>query len=648
MIHPKRFEEIKASRQLPSPTGVVLKILRLVDNEDASSEEIGRVLQTDPALAGRILKYANSAYVGATKPVVAPADAVSRLGSRSVRRLALGFSLVSQYSKGKSQRFHHQRYWARSLATAIAAQMLSRATRQGNSDEIFMCGLLSDIGALALTTMHPEAYDEVLAKGEGLPLPELLKLERQTFAMDQVDLGVAMLDDWGIPDSYSSAVRQIGHPESGAKMSKLATLLDVARRIAHYCTAPDKERPQMAAALLEQSSRLDLDTAALSLMSDQVASAWAEWGKIMEVPTVRVPSLAEIVLEGKATGIASSGVSVEGGNSRMCVLLADHDAQSLAQLVHDVEAAGFETLTASDGQEALLLALETWPPIIVGDFQLPGVDGLELCRTLRKTRSGQRLYIILMTGSDNDDQIVSALDAGADDYCVKPWNPRLLTARLRAGQRAIELQQALESEKEEVREVAARLAVANRQLEQNAYTDSLTGLPNRSYARETLAQAWATAVDRDQPLVCMMLDVDHFKRVNDTYGHDVGDLVLQRTAAILRSSIRGNDVVCRVGGEEFLLICRETSLQQGLHIADRVRANVAANRIQAPGFDGTVTISVGIAPRDKAMAHPDELLKEADRAVYAAKHGGRNCVKQAPAQPGAVPPRSPSAVAARG
>src|SRR5262245_17577640 len=157
MIHPKRFEEIKAARNLPSPSGVAMKVLRLTESDDCNAADIANTLQADPALGGRILKYANSAYVGATKPVAALRDAVSRLGTKSIRRLALGFSLISQHAPGECRRFQHQKYWSRSLATAIAAQMIARQTRKGDTEEIFVGGLLSDVGSLALATMHPDA-----------------------------------------------------------------------------------------------------------------------------------------------------------------------------------------------------------------------------------------------------------------------------------------------------------------------------------------------------------------------------------------------------------------------------------------------------------------------------------------------------------
>jgi diguanylate cyclase (GGDEF)-like protein len=237
--------------------------------------------------------------------------------------------------------------------------------------------------------------------------------------------------------------------------------------------------------------------------------------------------------------------------------------------------------------------------------------------------------MIILTEPGRDDQIVSACEAGADDCHVIPYNPRVLMARVGTGWRAIQMRLELEREKEEVREHAARLAVVNRRLEETSFTDMLTGLPNRAYARMRLEQEWAAARRGRRPLSCMLIDIDCFKKVNDTYGHDVGDVVLQKTAEAMKHSVRLSDIVCRLGGEEFVLICRDTPLEGAVQVAERLRRTVEANVIRTPGFDSSVTISIGVATRTDDMSHPDELLKVADKLLYAAKHAGRNCIRAA-------------------
>ncbi len=471
MTDSKWFELSKAARQLPSPTGVVLRVLRLAEDETTSAAELARALQVDPALAGRVLKYANSAYVGAPRPFVALRDAVAHLGARCIRRLTQGFSLVSQYRSGASQRFNYQSYWSRSLAMALAAEKLSRATGQGNSDEIFMCALLSEVGALTLATVHPRAYDEVLARSEGLPRNEQLLLQRQAFTLDEVDVTCALMSDWGLPEAYIAAVRALGHPESlalgdGADCHRLACLLRGARLVARYCTAAESERPRHAEALRGMSAPLGIDTALLSRLCDEAVREWQEWGRIMEVPTQQVPSLKGMMDQDRPAQAAVEGSPTELHVPRGRVLLASADLASFRKLAQEIESAGYSVIAASDGSQALHLVLEVWPEIILLAPALGDMNALEFCRLLRKTRPGKQTYIILAGQWSNEEQVVAALDAGVDDFCPIPCNPRILAARLRSARGLVEMLRGLEEEQEETRQVAAGLALERRRLEE--------------------------------------------------------------------------------------------------------------------------------------------------------------------------------------
>jgi diguanylate cyclase (GGDEF)-like protein len=199
------------------------------------------------------------------------------------------------------------------------------------------------------------------------------------------------------------------------------------------------------------------------------------------------------------------------------------------------------------------------------------------------------------------------------------------------GQRVVALKKQVAREMQEVQRYLEEVAAANQRWEQAAFTDALTGLPNRRYAMERLEQEWSSAVRNDRPLSCMLVDIDLFKRVNDTHGHAVGDLVLKSVSNVLRASIRTEDIVCRVGGEEFLVICVETSKEEaGSSAAERLRKAVANHIITTgTGFNGRVTISVGVAERDRKNDTVDALIKSADSAVYAAKQAGRNRVSLA-------------------
>jgi diguanylate cyclase (GGDEF)-like protein/hemerythrin-like metal-binding protein len=187
----------------------------------------------------------------------------------------------------------------------------------------------------------------------------------------------------------------------------------------------------------------------------------------------------------------------------------------------------------------------------------------------------------------------------------------------------------LEAEQEESRRLSSELAAANRQLEDMALTDVLTGLPNRRHAMRCLAQAWTDADREGASLACMMIDADGFKQINDTYGHDAGDEVLRRLAQELRHAVRTDDIVCRLGGDEFLIICPRTPLDGAWHIAELTRQAVAALRVPAGAGEWRGSISVGVAVRGSGMRDPAALIKAADEGVYAAKKNGRNCVATA-------------------
>ena len=200
------------------------------------------------------------------------------------------------------------------------------------------------------------------------------------------------------------------------------------------------------------------------------------------------------------------------------------------------------------------MVLEINPQLVISNWSMPDMDGTTLVKALWQAKLGRQVYVILLTGSANDDTHIAAFEAGADDSMPKPFAPKLLAARLQACARVVGLQEEVRRDKEELCRCLAELGVANRKLQQAALTDPLTGLYNRRYALDRLDQEWSDSVRGAQPLACLVLDIDHFKKINDTHGHDVGDRVLVATAGLLRATLRRGDIVCRMGGEEFVAL----------------------------------------------------------------------------------------------
>jgi diguanylate cyclase (GGDEF)-like protein len=206
-------------------------------------------------------------------------------------------------------------------------------------------------------------------------------------------------------------------------------------------------------------------------------------------------------------------------------------------------------------------------------------------------------------------------------------NGKLLLARMKAAERIVSLQRQVERDRETMRAQATQVARLSRHFRHASLTDQLTELPNRRYAMELLQKQWAGAERSGQPMAVVLIDIDFFKKVNDTHGHDVGDVVLKETAKTMRSRVRENEHLCRIGGEEFLVICQDgTTAQHARICAERIRLTVEATVIQHHVFQKSVTLSMGVAERTADMKDPSELLKAADEAVYRAKQGGRNQV----------------------
>lgn len=625
------FDQLKTTGKLPSPSGVALRIIELCRREGSSIQEIAHAVQADPSLSGRLIKFANSAVHGPRRPVVAVADAIRVSGINTVRQLVLGFSLLGQNKKGRCAHFDYHRFWSRCLAVAIAANALCLRLRPAQPEEAFTCGLLSDIGSLALATVYPDQYSQVLAENTNAGSSAMLRAERHAFRTDHRELGAALQEDWMLPRVFVNAIVEHEDPEhthvpEGSREYTLVHLLHLAARIGTFCIADESARKQLVNELVLKSAKIGLDSDALAMLTDQVASEWRDWGKILEVTTQQIPPFEEHVAANESAAPATDRTKPILGAEPLDILVVDDDPAAVILLEHLLKDQGHRVIKAQDGKEALRLALERTPQLVISDWVMPEMEGVTLCKALRDTEPGQHMYFILLTGMVHDDQLVEAFEAGVDDFLTKPFNPRVLSARLRAAHRVIQLQEEARRDSQNLRKFSTELAVANRRLQLVALTDSLTGLPNRRHAMERLDQEWAAASRAKRPLSVMMIDVDSFKSINDSYGHEAGDEVLRQLAVTLRKALRTEDVTCRFGGEEFIVIAAATPPATAQQVAERLRESIALRMINLGSATLRVTVSIGIGSRLPGMSRIDEMLRAADAALYRAKRDGRNRV----------------------
>lgn len=304
----------------------------------------------------------------------------------------------------------------------------------------------------------------------------------------------------------------------------------------------------------------------------------------------------------------------------MNVLIADDDPVSCRRLQVALINAGYQVSSVADGAEALrALEKPDCPRLVVLDWMMPGMDGIDVCREVRKQAREPYIYIILLTARAQPEEIMEGLEAGADDYVTKPFGIHELKARLRAGKRILELQE--------------QLVAAREQLRVQATHDALTGLLNRKAILESLDRELARVTRGGTEVSVIMADLDHFKLVNDTHGHAAGDAVLREAARRMQASIRPYDFVGRYGGEEFLIVSPGCGLDGAAEQAERICKSISSEAIQSPGTAIPMTMSLGVASAPANARLATELLRVADAALYVAKNNGRNRVETGSREP---------------
>ena len=297
----------------------------------------------------------------------------------------------------------------------------------------------------------------------------------------------------------------------------------------------------------------------------------------------------------------------------MKILVADDDPTSREAICTCLANAGFDVSVAVNGTEALeMISRPDGPRLLVLDRTMPHVDGMDVCRTIRKKALEPDVYIILLTGRGEREDMVEGFEAGADDYMTKPFDVRELQARVRTGARIVERQ--------------TELIAAREQLRAEAMYDPLTGLLNRAAFSDIFQKEVSRAERYETPLALIIADLDDFKDTNEKYGDAAGDIVLAETARRLRTSLRVSDSIGRYGGEEFVIVAPGCTSNAAALLAERFRLSIASMAITLPDDSIFVTMSFGVAGTAD-MKNADDLLRAAEDALRRAKNSGKNRVK---------------------
>lgn len=311
-------------------------------------------------------------------------------------------------------------------------------------------------------------------------------------------------------------------------------------------------------------------------------------------------------------------MNISDSNGHFPILVAEDDPVARKILEKTLIKEGHEVVSVENGRKAFELFKERFFPIILTDWMMPEMDGIELCRAVRNHQASGYVFVIILTSKDSKNDIVTGLNSGADDYVNKPFNPPELKARIKTCMRILELERSLKEANENIRILSI--------------TDPLTKSYNRGYITECLPKEINRAIRYERPLSLVLCDIDHFKKVNDTYGHQAGDQVLIEFVHSIKNSIRQDlDWIARYGGEEFLIVLPETGPQGACILAERIRNRISKHKFIFQEKAIHVTCSFGISGFDSATSDEnissESLINTADKYLYQCKLEGRNRVK---------------------
>ncbi len=495
------LDRVSSTENLPSLPTVAIEVLRLTKDPNSSADDLAKAIQHDPALTGKMLRVVNSAMFGMSREVGTIKHAVALLGVRTVKIMALSFSLVETMRQAEGAEFDFEAYWRRSLTTAVAARLLGKAAGSRQAEEAFVCGLLSGIGMIAAWRGAPDIYGPVLAQvADGRNLAEV---EMETFGFTFATMSARLLKDWGLPEIICSAVGAANGEHLDDLKGEPRKLADIVHAAATVSSLFCGDIPQ-----------------------GEVACVRGYCQELLRLSTEDVDaSLSELHKHVQQT---ASLLSVSVGKTTDYAMLQAQAAQQLAQISMQTE--------------------------------------VERASIARKEESTRR-----------------------------------------------------ENEK---------LAKEKHAMAHKAATDALTGIANRAAFDEHVSQQIESTLTHHKPLALIILDVDHFKKFNDTHGHQAGDAVLKEVAQTLAKSCGKQAFAARYGGEEFVAVASGADSSAARKLAEKIRAAIEKHSVRFEGKPLRVTASFGVAIWDNAETAAN-WIHRADTALYQAKSAGRNQVATA-------------------
>lgn len=628
LVETMRYQEFKTSGHLPSPNGLVLAITKLLQRDDYKIDDVVRLVQSDPAIAGELLKFSNAASYGHDRPIASLSKAVITLGTHRVRVIIFALCMLHKHRIGKCLHFDYGRFWSRALATAISAQSLASFAKI-NAEDNFTAGLLCSIGELILASTFPDQYGEIIASS-GDDIHKKISLEQAAFNTDHRELAATLILDWGLPEVLASAIYHCEYPDEakfldGTRIHELTLSLHVSLALAEICMAADGERWEKLPNLYAKAARLGISAEELNSKAEGIVKNWLEWGELLKVQTRDITSLGDLLATTQLRDIASPMAICPWPNNCLALLICA-DSEAISEVTSQLETSGYTVLFDSSMTDGLRTALQENPDLIMIKIDDIEMDGSAFCQSLRSDPRGRSCYIVLIVDHEDNSLFSRVHEMHADDYLLMPITLPSLQAKLHGIFNIIQLQKDLVRERNNWVTSAGDWAGANRRLIQEAMTDPLTHVSNRRYGLDFLASEWEFSKSNNLPLACLMIDIDHFKNINDQFGHQSGDAVLIKLANLLQVGARSVDLVFRYGGEEFCIVCPGASLEMAHTVAERMRQNIASHKFILEQSEISVTVSIGVSILAQAHANKDALLHDADVALYSAKESGRNRV----------------------